>query len=181
MPGDAGHDGLTAKLAFGADFARDARDFGGERSQLVHHRVDGFLQLQNLAADVDGDLLGQVAVGDGDRDVGDVADLGRQVAGHLVHRVGQFLPDARHAAHLRLAAEFAFGADLARDARDFRREHRELVDHLVDQLGGPQELALERPAADFEARSTASGRPWRRRRPRASPPSSARPGRRSAC
>ena len=52
--------------------------------------------------------------------------------------------------HLRLAAELAFGADLARDARHFGGEHRQLVDHLVDQLRRPQELALERPAVDFE-------------------------------
>ena len=52
--------------------------------------------------------------------------------------------------HLRLAAELAFGADLARDARHFRREDRQLVDHLVDQLGRAQELAFERPAVDFE-------------------------------
>ena len=52
-------------------------------SQLIDHRVDGVLQLQDLAADVDGDLLRQVAVGDGDRDLGDVAHLRGQVAGHL--------------------------------------------------------------------------------------------------
>jgi hypothetical protein len=150
VPATPGHDGLTAELAFGADFARDARDFGRERTQLMNHRVDGFLELQNLAADVDRDVLGQVAVGDGDRDLGDVPDLRRQVAGHLVDRVGQLFPDARHASDLGLAAEFAFGADFARDARDFRREDRQLVDHLVDQLRGPQELTFERPAADLE-------------------------------
>ena len=40
-------------------------------------------------ADVDGDLLGQVALGDGGRHLGDVAHLGGQVAGHGVDRVGQ--------------------------------------------------------------------------------------------
>src|SRR5262249_60276846 len=38
--GDAGHAGLPAELALGADFARDARDFGGEGVELVHHRMD---------------------------------------------------------------------------------------------------------------------------------------------
>ena len=73
---------LAAQLAFGADFARHAGHFRGEGAKLVHHRVDGVLQLEDLALDVDGDLLGQVAVGDGGGDVGDVAHLGGQVAGH---------------------------------------------------------------------------------------------------
>ena len=78
--GDARHDGLAAEAAFGADLARDARHLGGERAQLIDHRVDGFLELQDLAAHVDGDLLRQVAVGDGDGHLGDVAHLGGQVA-----------------------------------------------------------------------------------------------------
>ena len=54
--GDALHLGLAAELAFGADFARHARHFRGERAELVHHRVDGVLQLQNFAARIDRDL-----------------------------------------------------------------------------------------------------------------------------
>ena len=54
----------------------------GERAELVDHRVDGVLQLEDLALDVDGDLLGEVAVGDGGRHLGDVAHLGGEVAGH---------------------------------------------------------------------------------------------------
>ena len=71
-----------------------------KRVQLVDHRVDGLLQLQDLAAHVDGDLLRQVAVGDGGRDLGDVADLGGQVARHRVDVVGQVLPGAGDAEHL---------------------------------------------------------------------------------
>src|SRR6185295_4207458 len=37
--GDFRHLGLAAKLAFGADFARHAGDFGGKGVELVHHRV----------------------------------------------------------------------------------------------------------------------------------------------
>ena len=59
---------------------RDARHFRGERVELIDHRVDGVLQLEDLAAHVDGDLLRQVAVGDRGRDVGDVAHLVGQVA-----------------------------------------------------------------------------------------------------
>ena len=59
--GDARHLGLAAQLALGADLARDARHFAGEAVQLVDHRVDGFLQAQDFARGIDGDLLGQVA------------------------------------------------------------------------------------------------------------------------
>src|SRR5262249_31940165 len=82
-----------------------------ERVQLVDHRVDGLLQLQDLAPHVDGDLLGQVAARDRDRDVCDVAHLSGQVARHRVHVVGEVLPRAGHAEHLRLAAALALVAD----------------------------------------------------------------------
>ena len=95
-------------------------------------------------------FLRQVAGRHGGRHVGDVAHLGGQVAGHRVHRVGEVLPGAGHALHLRLAAELAFGADLARDARHFRGERAELVHHLVDGLRRAQELALQRLAVDLE-------------------------------
>ena len=80
--GDALHLGLAAQLALGADLAGHAGHLGGEGVELVDHRVDGVLQLEDLALDVDGDLLGQVAVGDRGRDLGDVAHLAGQVAGH---------------------------------------------------------------------------------------------------
>ena len=41
-----------------------------------------------------------------------------------VDRVGEVLPRAGDARHLGLTAELPFGADLARDARDFRGERR---------------------------------------------------------
>ena len=62
-------------------------------------------------------LRRQVAARDGGGDVGDVAHLAGQVGRHRVDVVGQVLPGAGDAAHLRLAAELAFGADLARHAR----------------------------------------------------------------
>ena len=132
---------LAAELAFGADLARHARHFAGEGVELVHHGVDGVLQLENFAAHVDGDLLRQVAVGDGGRHLGDVADLAGQVAGHRVHGVGQVLPGAGDAEHVGLAAEPAFGADLARDARHFAGEGVELVHHRVDGFLELQDFA----------------------------------------
>ena len=46
--GHAFHVGLTAELPFRADFARHARHFRRERIQLVHHRIDGVLQLEEF-------------------------------------------------------------------------------------------------------------------------------------
>ena len=80
--GHARHNGLAAQFAFGADFAGHAGDFGGEGTQLVHHGVDRFLELENFATHVHRDFLGKVAVGHGDGHVGDVAHLGGEVGGH---------------------------------------------------------------------------------------------------
>src|SRR4029077_5785333 len=51
--GDTGYRRLAAKLCFCPNFARDAGHFGGESIELVYHRVDGFLQLQDLAFHID--------------------------------------------------------------------------------------------------------------------------------
>ena len=90
----------------------------------------------------DGDLLGQVAVGDGRGDLGDVPHLAGQVAGHAVDAVGQVLPDAGHVADVGLAAQLALRADLAGDAGDLGGEAVELVDHRVDRV---LQLAGSRP------------------------------------
>ena len=148
--GHSGHHRLSAEPAFRADLARHARDFRGEGAKLIDHRIGGFFELQNLAADIDSNLFGKVAIGDRNRHIGNVAHLRRQVARHLVHGFRQFLPDAGYAFHLRLAAELAFGADLARHARHLGGEYGELIDHGIDQLGRAQELALERAAVHFE-------------------------------
>ena len=142
--GDAAHYGLAAELALGADLAGHARHLAGEGVELVDHRIDGVLQLQNFAPHVDSDLLRQVAIGNGGGDLGDVAHLGCQVAGHRVDVVGQVLPGAGDAAHVGLAAELALGADLAGDARDLAGEGVELVDHRVDGFLELQDLAAAR-------------------------------------
>ena len=95
-----------------------------KRVELVDHRVDGVLELEDLALHVDGDLARQVAARHGGRHLGDVAHLRGQVAGHGVDVVGQALPGAGDAGHLRLAAELAFGADLARHARHLATRRR---------------------------------------------------------
>src|SRR4029079_1687654 len=65
--------GLSAQLAFGADFARHARHLRRERVELVDHRVDRVLELEDFAFDVDGDLAREVAARHGGRHFGDIA------------------------------------------------------------------------------------------------------------
>ena len=139
--GDAGHPRLAAELALGADLARDARDLGGEGAQLLDHRVDGVLELEDLALGLDGDLLREVAVGDGGRDERDVAHLRGEVAGEHVHAVGEVLPRAGGARHARLAAELALDADLARHGRHLIGEGAQRVGHVVDGVGERRDLA----------------------------------------
>ena len=143
--GNARHDSLSAQLAVRADFARDAGHFRSKRTQLIHHRVDGFFELKNFAADVDRNLAGKIAAGDGGCDFSNVAHLPGQVAGHRIDRVGEVLPGSGHARNLRLAAQLAVGANFASHARDFSGKHAELLNHGVDDVGGTQKLAFQRP------------------------------------
>src|SRR5439155_1164696 len=55
--GDSADVGLSAQAPFGADLARHARYFRRERVELVDHRIDGLLELQDFAADIDSDFL----------------------------------------------------------------------------------------------------------------------------
>src|SRR5207249_2785275 len=132
---------LAAEPPFRAHLAVHARHLGGEARELVDHGVDGVLQLPDLALDVDGDLLREVAARDGGGDVGDVAHLPGEVAGHRVDGVGQVLPGRAPARDLGLAAELPFRADLARHAGDLGRERAELVHHRVDGVLQLQDLA----------------------------------------
>src|SRR5207253_6239565 len=111
--------------------------------ELIDHRVDGVLQLQDLAADIDGNLLRQIAIGDRGRHVGDVADLGGQVRRHRIDAFGQILPGAGDAEHIGLPAEAPVGADLARDARHLAGEGVELIDHRVDGFLQLQDFAAD--------------------------------------
>src|SRR5690606_20168731 len=118
-----------------------ARHLGGEAVELVDHGVDRVLQLQDFAAHVHGDLAREVALGHCGGHVGDVAHLGRKGGGQRVDRIGQVLPGAGHAGHDRLAAELAFGTDLACHAGYLRGETTQLVHHRVDGFLELQDLA----------------------------------------
>src|ERR1700722_5708430 len=70
LPGSSNalHHSLSAELAFGTNFASHTSYFAGERVELVHHDVDGVLELQNFAAHIHRDLARQIAVSDGGGD-----------------------------------------------------------------------------------------------------------------
>src|SRR5205823_3399565 len=125
--GDAGHLGLAAELPFRTDLAGDPRDLAGEGVQLLDHDREGVLELEDFAADFDCDLLGQVALGDGGRDVGDVAHLSRKVGGHQVDVVGKVLPDPGRPPDMGLPAQLPVGADFLGDTRDFEGEGAQLL------------------------------------------------------
>ena len=135
---------LAAELALHPDLPGDTGDLAREPVELVDHRVDGVLELEELSPDVGGDLLAQVAVGDGCCHLGDVADLVGEVARHQVDVVGQLLPDAPDLDRVgcRLA-ELALGADLAGDPRDLGDEPIELINHPVDGVFEDEHLALD--------------------------------------
>src|SRR5207302_3217571 len=145
--GDALYLGLAAEAALGADLPGDAGDLVGEGAQLVDHRVDRVLELENLALDVHGDLLGQVPIRHGRRDLGDVPDLAGEIGRHRVDVVRERLPRPGDAGHLGLPAELALGADLARDARHLVGERAELVDHRVHRRLQLEDLAPRVTAA----------------------------------
>src|SRR4029078_1205436 len=125
------------------DFAGDAGHLRGEAVELVHHGVDGVLQLEDFALHVHRDLARQVAARHRGGHFGDVADLGGEVGGQQVDVVGQVLPHAGDARHLRLAAELAFGADFACHAGHFAGEAVQLIHHGIDGLFQLQDLASD--------------------------------------
>ena len=139
---DTRHDGLSAQLSFGSDFAGDAADFGCKCVELIHHGVDRVFQLQNLAFNVDGDFAGEIATCDGSRDFRDVADLRGEVCPHCVHGVGQVFPRSSDIGHVGAAAEFAFGSDFTGDAEYFRCESIQLIDHRVDRVFELEDFAF---------------------------------------
>ena len=116
---------------------------------MVHHGVDGVFELENFTFGVDRDLGGKIAERDGCGDLGNIAHLIGEVAGHGVHAFGEVFPCAGHIPDNRLAAQFAFSAHLARHADHLRSERTELLDHGVDNLGGAQEFAFELAAVYF--------------------------------
>src|SRR5260221_148420 len=87
---------LVRLLAIDPHFARHARYFRRKSVELVHHRVDRVLELQNLALHVHRDLARQISARHGRRHAGDISHLVGQVAGHRINRLGQIPPRTGH-------------------------------------------------------------------------------------
>ena len=95
--GDALDLRLAAQLALGADFARDAGDFRGERAELVHHRVDDLGRAQELAGqrpavDLERHALRQVALRHRADDARDFGGRLHQVRDQRVDRLDRGRP-----------------------------------------------------------------------------------------
>src|SRR5205823_12655062 len=82
--------------------------------ELVHHRVDRVLELEDLAFHVHRDLAREVSPRHGRRHVGDVPHLSREDDSPRLHSLAYVVRRPRHANHIRLAAEPPLGTDLAR-------------------------------------------------------------------
>jgi len=132
---DTRHPRLTAKLTVRADLARDPGHLGREYPELFHHCVDGVLELDDLSARLDGNLLGQVSVCDRGRDQRDVAHLRGQVPSQRVHAVGEILPRAGRAWNARLATKLPLDPDFSSHRGDLVREGPERVRHVIDSVG----------------------------------------------
>jgi hypothetical protein len=117
--GGARHARLAAEPAFDADLAGHVGHLVAEGRQRLDHEVDRLGQRGDLALGVHRQLALEVALRHRGHDVGDAAHLVGEVGRHQVHVVGEILPGAADARHLRLAAELAFGADLAGHAGHF--------------------------------------------------------------
>src|SRR6202022_983798 len=142
---DARYFRLTAEHSLGAHLARHARHFRGERAQLVHHRVDGVLQLENLTFHVHRDLPRQIALRHSGSNVSNVSDLAGEVGRHRVHVVREILPRAADSGYLRLTTELSFGSHFLGDTGYFRSKPAQLIDHRVDGV-----LELERFTPGFD-------------------------------
>src|SRR5262249_21329453 len=116
------HVRLPAEFSFGTHFAGYARHFRSERPQLIHHRVNGFLQLQNFPLHVYRDLLRRSPIRHLRRHGSYISPLCREVACHEVHRVRQVLPRTGDTFHFGLPTQLPFRTYFTSHARHFRRE-----------------------------------------------------------
>src|SRR5262249_13692218 len=142
---DTYHARLAPEFALSAYLVGYACYFEGERIELIHHRVDGVLQVENFALHFDGDLPGEIAIGDRDGKRVVMANLGRYIGGHEIDVVGQVLPGAGNAFHAGLAPELTFSSHFTRHARYFEGERIELIHHRVDGV-----LQVENFAPHFD-------------------------------
>src|SRR5438874_2718473 len=131
---------LPAELSFGADFARNARDFRGERGELRNHRVDGLRGAQELAfegtaLELNGHRSREVALRDGADHARDLVGRLHQIADERVDRVTDDVPAAASARKLRALIELALFPNDVRNAFDLRGHSLLDVDEFVQRVG----------------------------------------------
>ena len=99
------HPAHRDEVALALQHARELRQVGlqpvlllvalGGAAQVVDHRVDVVLEIGDLAARLDLNRSGEVALGHGGRDLGDGAHLVGEVRREQVDVAGEVLPRAR--------------------------------------------------------------------------------------
>lgn len=124
--------GLATKRTIRTDLSGHFAHFNGERAQAVHHLVDGILELQNLSLDLDANLLGKVAPGDGRSDLGNLSHLCGEVHGHAVDVFGKISPCALDIVDRGLATQASLCSDFSGDLGDLASKLLQLVNHGVD-------------------------------------------------
>ena len=140
VPGDAAHLRLTAELAFGADLARDARHFRGERVELIDHRVDDRrepeeLTLQGPSIDVEPHGLQQIAARHRRDRLSDRAGRPQEILDQRVDRAFHRAPGAMRQSQLDALAGLALASDNLADMRQLFRHLLVGGDDLVERVG----------------------------------------------
>ena len=118
-------------MTLGAHLSGYPGYFSGEAIELVDHGIDGILQFQYLALNLNRNLLREVTLSNCGSYHGDIPYLIGQIGCQGVHVVGQLLPGTGHAFYLSLSAKLTLGAHLSGYPGYFSGEGVELVNHGV--------------------------------------------------
>ena len=131
---------LAAQLALGADLARHARHLGGERAELLDHRVHDARGAQELAGErtaveVEGHRLREVALGHGADDARRLGGRVDEVGHERVHALDGLGPRAAHVTERGALVDLAFLADGLAQPRELGRQPLVRLDRLVEGVG----------------------------------------------
>ena len=136
--GDALDVRLAAEFALGTDFARDARNLGGECIEAIDHLVDRAARSQELAAQrvaigFERHLLRKVAVRNGAEHAAGLRHRKNQVVDQLVDRLDAMAPVAAHAFGPRAFGDRTFASDDLADTRELIVDILILLDARVER------------------------------------------------
>jgi hypothetical protein len=127
-------------FAVGANFLGDARNFVGERTQLIDHRIDGGsdsqeLALDRLAVDLKRHLLIEIALRDGVDNVGDLGGRLHQTADQRINRALNLPPSTDHTLDGGPLGQPSLPANRLLDAGYFARDSFVALDDRVEPSG----------------------------------------------